>query len=468
MRISIILILLTFATKASCNTDLGTIIGLGLPVVEISTLNGEEPWCDTVESPEGCMGQGITNANKVMGRLRILDGEETLYDSGDYQEDSGGITIRVRGNSSAWSWKKPFKIKLQSSADLLTRGDNSKYADKEWLLIKDEKVSLNTVIGLKVNELMGMQWTPEYKIVNVVMNGDYRGIYLLIESVKRNSRCRLDISKTGYLFEYDPYWWNEDVYFDTPYTCSPNAKIAKFTFKYPSDEDITIEHILYLQRFLATLEASFADGSYTEYLDLDSFVSWLLGQDILGNGDGHGSNMYLTKYDDSPTSKVMMANLWDFDVIMTTAGEWSQSHEVFYFGELWRNGGITFSNAYQKKWNEVKVKLFPEISAFLEQFAASSTGEAFSRSISFDSERWGKEVVTLETIINEAQDWFANREQWLEQNINGSSAIKSIKAEEQPTLIYSIEGRRLKSLSKGINIIRQRDGRTKKIIITSK
>lgn len=468
MRISIILILLTFATKARSNTDLDTIIGLGLPVVEISTLNGEEPWCDTVESPEGCMGQGITNANKVMGRLRILDGEETLYDSGNYQKGVGGMIIRVRGNSSAWSWKKPFKIKLQSSADLLTRGDNSKYADKEWLLIKDEKVSLNTVIGLKVNELMGMQWTPEYKIVNVVMNGDYRGIYLLIESVKRNSSCRLDISKTGYLFEYDPYWWNEDIYFDTPYTCSANAKTVKFTFKYPSDEDITIEHILYLQRFLATLEASFADGSYTEYLDLDSFVSWLLGQDILGNGDGHGSNMYLTKYDDSPTSKVMMANLWDFDVIMTTAGEWSQSHEVFYFGELWRYGGITFSNAYQEKWNEVKVKLVPELSAFLEKFVASSIGEAFNRSIPYDSERWGKEAVPLETLINEAQDWFANREQWLEQNINASSAIKSIKAEEQPTLIYSIEGRRLKSLSKGINIIRQRDGETKKIIITSK
>lgn len=468
MRISIILILLTFATKASCNIDLGTIIGLGLPVVEISTQNGEEPSCEMVEHPEGCMGQGITNANKIKGRLRIIDGEETLYDSGDYQEDSGGITIRIRGNSSAWAVKKPYKIKLQKAADLLTRGDNRKYADKEWLLIKDEKVSLNTVIGLKVNELMGMQWTPEYKIVNVVMNGDYRGIYLLIESVKRNSSCRLDISKTGYLFEYDPYWWNEDIYFDTPYTCSANAKTAKFTFKYPSDEDITIEHILYLQRFLATLEASFADGSYTEYLDLDSFVSWLLGQDILGNGDGHGSNMYLTKYDDSPTSKVMMANLWDFDVIMTTAGEWSQSHEVFYFGELWRYGGITFSNAYQEKWNEVKVKLVPELSAFLEQFVASSIGEAFNRSIPYDSERWGKEAVSLETLINEAQDWFANREQWLEQNINASSAIKSIKAEEQPTLIYSIEGRRLKSLSKGINIIRQRDGRTKKIIITSK
>lgn len=467
MRISIILILLVFATKARCNIDLDTIVGLGLPVVEITTLNGEEPSCEMQEPPEDCMGQGITNANKVMGRLRILDGIETLYDSGNYQKE-GGITIRIRGNSSAWADKKPYKIKLQNAADLLTRGDNSKYTDKEWLLIKDEKISLNTVIGLKVNELIGMQWTPAYKIVNVVMNGDYRGIYLLIESVKRNSRCRLDISNTGYLFEYDPYWWNEDVYLDTPFTSAPEAKPVKFTFKYPSDEDITPEHILYLQRVLGTLEASFADGSYTDYLDLDSFVSWLLAQDILGNGDGHGSNMYLTKYDDTPISKVMMANLWDFDVIMTTAGEWSQSHGVFYFDELWHSSDLTFSNAYQEKWNEVKVKLFPELSAFLEQFAASSTGEAFNRSIPYDSERWRMEAVALDTIINEAQDWFANREQWLEQNINGSSAIKSIKADEQPTFIYSIEGRRLKSLSKGINIIHQRDGRTKKIIITSK
>ena len=133
MRISIILILLTFATKASCNIDLGTIIGLGLPVVEISTQNGEEPSCEMVEHPEDCMGQGITNAKKVMGRLRIIDGEETLYDSGEYLEEGGGITIRIRGNSSAWADKKPYKIKLQKATDLLTRGDNNKYADKEWL-----------------------------------------------------------------------------------------------------------------------------------------------------------------------------------------------------------------------------------------------------------------------------------------------------------------------------------------------
>ena len=465
MRLSVILLLLMFATQARSNTDLDTIIGLGLPVVEISTQNGEEPWCETVESPEGCMGQGITNANKVKGRLRILDGKRTLYDSGDYSKGTGGMVIKVRGNSSAWSWKKPYKIRLQSAADLLTRGDVSKYADKEWLLIKDEKVSLNTVIGLKVNELIGMPWTPAYKIVNVLMNGDYRGIYLLIESVKRNSRCRLDVSKNGYIFEYDPYWWNEEVYFDTPYTSAPDAKSAKFTFKYPTDDDITPERISYLQGFLENLEVSLTDGSYRRYLDLDSFVSWLLAQDILGNGDGHGSNIFLTKFDETSRSKVMMANLWDFDVIMATTDDWSQSHNIFYFGELWRNGDITFANAYKGKWNVIKGKLVSELSDFLEQFTASSTGEAFNRSIPYDSERWGTEGKTLQELTNEAKNWFTGREQWLNLNIGGGTFIKDIKSDGRPACLYTLGGRRLNNHQKGINIIRRSDGTTRKEIV---
>ncbi len=462
MQVLFILLLLLSAVEAGSKMDFNTILSLGLPLVEISTINGEEPWCDTVESPEGCMGQGITNMNKVKGRLRIFDGRDTLYDSGDYIKGVSGMTIRVRGNSSAWSWKKPFKIKLQVGTDLLTRGDEDRYGDKEWLLVKDEPISLNTVIGLKVNEIIGMQWTPAYKIVNVMMNGDYRGVYLLTESVKRNSRCRLDISETGYIFEYDPYWWNEDVYFDTPYTSAPDAKSAKFTFKYPSEDDVTSKHISYLQGFLSKLEATLVNARYISYLDLDSFVSWLLAQDILGNGDGHGSNLFMTKYDDSPRSKVKMANLWDFDAIMATPEAWSQSHYIFYFGELWDSGDRTFKRAYKKKWDAVRDNLITELSAFLNQFANSRTGEAFNRSIIYDSERWGSNAKSLQDLTDEALYWFADRRQWLNWNINGESSVRAMKTNEQPTSFYSLMGQRLRSSIKGVNIIRMSDGKVRK------
>ena len=74
---------------------------------------------------------------------------------------------------------------------------------------------LNTLVGLKVNELIEMQWTPQYCFVNLMINGDYRGIYILTESVKRDIDCRLNVDKTGYIIEYDAYWWNEDVYFES-------------------------------------------------------------------------------------------------------------------------------------------------------------------------------------------------------------------------------------------------------------
>ena len=121
-----------------------------LPTVMIETVNGEELTCELVQAPEGCLGQSIRNANKVGAKMVIVQDGQTLYDSGDYQESEKGVTIKIRGNSSAYKRKKGYKLKLQKKADLLGRND-AKYEDKEWVLITDERTSLNTLIGLKVS-----------------------------------------------------------------------------------------------------------------------------------------------------------------------------------------------------------------------------------------------------------------------------------------------------------------------------
>ena len=157
-----------------------------IPTVEVTTVNGEPLVCDYVRPPEGCMGLSIKNANKPGARMTIRQNGQTLYDSGDYEEDMSGTTIRIRGNTSAWRDKKGYKINLQEPADLLFRGYEKMYRDKEWLLINDERGALNTLIGHKVNELIGMPWAPRFKFVNLVLNGEPQGLYILIESVKRN------------------------------------------------------------------------------------------------------------------------------------------------------------------------------------------------------------------------------------------------------------------------------------------
>jgi len=137
-----------------------------------------------------------------------------------------GITLKIRGNTSAYGNIKPYKINLQTKADLLNRGNDETYADKDWILINGDK--MNTIVGFKISELIGMSWTPAYQFVHVVLNGQFRGLYLLMESVKRNPRCRLDVDKeSGYIFEHDAYWWKEDVYLQTRLSAKGNQRDGK-------------------------------------------------------------------------------------------------------------------------------------------------------------------------------------------------------------------------------------------------
>ena len=391
-----------------------------LPTVMIETVNGEELTCELVQAPEGCLGQSIKNANKVGAKMVIVQDGQTLYDSGDYQESEKGVTIKIRGNSSAYKRKKGYKLKLQKKADLLGRND-AKYEDKEWVLITDERTSLNTLIGLKVSELLGLPWTPAYKFVYLELNGDPRGLYLLMESVKRKA-TRLDVSKEGYIFELDPYWWNEDLYFETRMTETPEVK---YTFKYPDPEDITPEQVTYLRGYMDEMEEALIDyNHYQEYIDVESFAAWVLAQDILGNFDGFGSNIFMTKYDNTPNSKIKMGNLWDFDAIMSTPGEWSESHRYPLFVRLLTNGSDTsMATAYEKLWDAQKDSLFIKLYAYLDRLAASEEGKNLNQAFKVDTERWGRQATTVEESIEKAKAWFEERRLWLEEAIKSKKWI---------------------------------------------
>ena len=154
----------TVQINDSVSMSLSGIIAKGLPVLVVETVDHEEPTCDYVSAPAGCMGQTIRNATKVPGRLvmyqRIVGVDSVTYDSGDYVKDVSGMTIKIRGNTSAYHDKKPYKIKLQKKKDLLLRGNEDVYEDKEWLLIRDQ--FLLTTAGFIVSDLLGMPWTPEH------------------------------------------------------------------------------------------------------------------------------------------------------------------------------------------------------------------------------------------------------------------------------------------------------------------
>ena len=405
----LLFVLFSSAQASSSSYSLDTIKALGLPVVTIETVDGEEPTCEYVDHPEGMAGFGIRNATKVRGRLTITLGDEVLYDSGPYAKDSSGMRIKIRGNSSAWTPKKPYKVKLEVGDDLLLRGNDETYSDKDWLLIKDS--DLRQCIGYETCRLMGMEWTPGYQYVNVVMNGDYRGLYLLCEPVERNTHCRINVSKTGYIAESDAYFWNEDLYI--PSFLNPFG----WTFKYPDADDITGEQFAWLTGELTRLEETLSGDRYAERIDVESFARWLLTHDILGTWDSYGSNLFIARYD-TLDSKVRMPVLWDFDTIFRMEGAWANVHrERFFFHQMLASVDDTFRRTYRELWNERRNDVFEGMLSFIEEFAASEEAKAVDASMRLDAERWRSEYHGITEHLDMARSWFEGREAWMDEHI---------------------------------------------------
>ena len=146
---------------------------------------------------------------------------------------------------------------------LLLRGDKA-YRHKEWVLLSmytwnvrmsnQESNTLN-IAGTVLSRLMGMEWVPSYRFVHVVINGQYQGMYYLMETVDRGN-SRIDISETGFLIEHDVFWWKEDVYFKTRRQRAATA----FTFKYPDDSNVTDSTLQAVKGYMEDFEEALYSG----------------------------------------------------------------------------------------------------------------------------------------------------------------------------------------------------------------
>lgn len=392
---------------------LNEIIAKGLPVLCVETVDHEEPTCEYVSAPAGSMGITIRNATKVPGHLvmyKLIDGmDSVIYDSGEYEDNVSGMTIKIRGNTSAYTSKKPYKIKLQKKSDLLMRGNDALYKDKDWLLLKDPY--LLTFMGLTVSRMMKMPWTPSFGYVNVIINNQYRGLYLLCESVKRNPDCRINVDKnSGFIFECDAYWWNEDVYVN-----SITSPLYNFTFKYPDSEDILPEQLAYIQQVATAFETSLSASNYPELIDVKSWATWCLAHDMCGTQDSGGANRYYSKQDTTDTSLVVMPVLWDFDMSGRMPEAWSHCHTE-HFTKLFENANRRFVDEYIWQWRQVKDNFYYKFATFILAYLKSADGVALEASYALDNLRWNTSY-SVWNYGNAHVLWFYNRIPWMESVI---------------------------------------------------
>lgn len=270
-----------------------------LPVVSIRTEGGK-----TIDS-----------------RSTWIDGTATIIWNNGASIIEDSLRIRGRGNAS-WSFpKKPYRIKLNHKARPL----DLRAKTNDWTLINNygDKTLIRNLVAFNIAERLGMKWTPQGRLVDVIVNGEYEGTYQFCDQVEVQKK-RVDVAKIGnedvpgdpltggYLIELDAYSSGEPIHFTSSVLGMP------VTVKYPDDDEITKEQIDYIKAYLAKLESAVKSKDYTDeetgypaFLDVNSFVQHFLTGELAGNTDTYYS-VYMSKQRGDP--RFVVGPVWDFDI----------------------------------------------------------------------------------------------------------------------------------------------------------
>lgn len=235
---------------------------------------------------------------------------DTSYTGGTYELDY----IKGRGNST-WheGGKHPYKIKLDDSADLFGMGEN-----KHWALIAnefDETMARNAFTYL-LGEELGMEYTPQAVSVDVIMNDEYLGSYLLCENIRVDEN-RIELEDPddtdftgGYLLGASHSGADEENYLFV------TKHLFEFNVTYPvsEDPDEYAQQNAYIEAFIQRVEdAIYGSGEDVfELMDLDSAVRYFWVQELSRNEDFFSTgSTYCYKVKDG---KLYWGPLWDFDI----------------------------------------------------------------------------------------------------------------------------------------------------------
>jgi hypothetical protein len=307
----------------------------GLPIIKINTKNN----------------QPITSKETYIPMdIQIIDPADSGNNLELTSSDEEVQGIRGRGNSTWGHPKKPYRLKFDEKQSLF-----GLEKAKSWVLLanyQDPTLLMNT-IAFELGQRFGLPFTNHYIHVELVLNGVYEGSYVLTEQVQVGDG-RVDIAaKKGFLVELDTYY-DEEPKFKT------NLYTLPVMIKSPEDLDDPAGYD-FVKTAINDLEAAmkaetFPESGYRDLIDMDTFVDFLLINEIDGNGElGHPKSTYM--YKDKDNAKISMGPLWDFD----WAFGYSGSGRAYFNAPKTRSGRHAFFQrlyddpeflaAYKEHWN---------------------------------------------------------------------------------------------------------------------
>jgi hypothetical protein len=277
-------------------------------------------------------GVDISQTARTRGTLKVIeDHDGSLKDlAARPVAAQSAIGIEIRGATSVVLPKKSYDIELQDE-----RGGDRKLplaglpSDSDWALhgCGNDPTCLRNALAYAIAGELG-RYAPRTRFVEVLLDGRYLGVYLLVERIRRDGH-RVDLPKPaddagkgditgGYIFKLDlaegrpgdpvPRDWVSPV--------SPMV----YSYHYPRFDQITAAQKAYLQGHVAAFEKLMNSGlwndrerGYRAWLDVPSWVDFALIQELSNNLDAYLKSHYFQKWPASRGNRMALGPIWDFD-----------------------------------------------------------------------------------------------------------------------------------------------------------
>lgn len=421
-----------------------------LPIVVINT-NGQE----IADDPKIVADMGIiSNAN---GLRNLITDPRNNY--------NGKIGIELRGSTSQTFPKKAFGLELwdvnNNSIDSSILGMPK---ESDWVLnvSYSDKSLLRNSFTYRAWEKMGY-YSPRGQHVELILNGEYWGVYYLCEKIKRGGD-RVDISKLkvtdiagddltgGYILKIDKVTGSPSSNWQSAYapanvSAGPRPRIL---IEYPKMADIVPQQLNYIKSYVDSFERALATvnfldtvNGYRHFADEASFIDYLLISEMNKNIDGYRISTYFSKDKNSKGGKLKMGPVWDYDIAFGNANYcdgWKTTGWGFNFGIAcgqdpaqvpfwWKRlmQDSLFTNHLRCRWENLKPVVFDTIliNNWIDSVALrleESQVRNYRTWPILGTYVWPNYYIgdTYKDEVDSLKWWIKERYEWLDANIPGS------------------------------------------------
>ena len=314
-------------------------------------------------------GRMIRMDDYILAKMKILhngDGSLNFADTvnypGQHIDYEGNIALKYRGNSSFTSSdKKPMAFRtLQSNVLPVNGGLKEKVKilgmkkDNKWAFIAPwcDETMFRDVLSFQLGRPW-FDWVPDARLCEVIMDGTYYGVYALCERTS-GGKHRMNLNTPGeddgnltgdYHVSVD-HGYSPNAYYTSkhhPWQSLDGSRVAtwfniKYEYKDPDYEEfpeLPTGALEALHSEIDKMEDSFMadnwldeDEGYRSYIDVLSFIDYMLATELSMNIDGYRLSTHL--YKRSKTRQLTegldprwKTTLWDFNIAWGNANYYS-------------------------------------------------------------------------------------------------------------------------------------------------